>query len=862
MNIVKKNLRSHPVAGTLLWVLLSFQFLLQPLAATMIAPSPYRVDPHTLHLWHLDEAHTPAANVVPGAKQLLSLHNGALLGVPGAPGFGTCLKTSTNAVPPANIALFHGGILLAAPRLASSGVDNVPPPFPYFGENGAFTMEALVNLDVLPENMLSHAGMIFSMDDDDVDIRRIFHFRLEKSGHITFSPLPGSKSRGGGYARIPSTGPHAIATGVWFHVAVAYDGNAGSADNIRLYWTRLDSQVKEANLIGSGILSANLNGDLGDFAIGNEARQFRGNGESEPFPGCIDEVRISSIARQPNDFLFSNPVANSERNDNIAKQAGVTTLIETIRVNGAPFAEAWKADEMLELPAGQHRLDIGFRHLTGPASGPVKVMYQLAGAEEGWQTAARGMLVICQFLNEQGGIVSQAVFPNSGTSQGWEGTINDSTLLPRREPLVVPHEASQIRIRISSGSEDTTGTFVIDDLTIHPADLNTAMEASLWDNSEFDLGDHLERPTATPTGWARGGSDPRICRVAATSRAPSLSLVDGESESGGEWTRSIPLHPSVKGGDTLIMSWAEAYNIIEGRQHVASYLTVPPGDYVFRVTAITLNGTKAASSSLLNIHIPQPLLQRKWFGPTLAAGAVTLLASIVLMAIRQRNRSKVERLRLQTELERDRTRIARDMHDDLGTVATAITMTASLATRNLKDNPAKAAEHLKTVRGSARRLVTAMDALVWAVDPANDTLDELGIHLTRMVEEVFMHSEIRHRLRIPSTLPRTHLGSGVRHQLALAVKEALHNILQHSGASEAVLALETHKHLLSIEVRDNGCGFHQTSPRGHGLNNMEKRLQAIGGTCLIESRPGEGTTVRFDIPWSLASRQRNEKLPE
>jgi signal transduction histidine kinase len=102
----------------------------------------------------------------------------------------------------------------------------------------------------------------------------------------------------------------------------------------------------------------------------------------------------------------------------------------------------------------------------------------------------------------------------------------------------------------------------------------------------------------------------------------------------------------------------------------------------------------------------------------------------------------------------------------------------------------------------------------------------------------------------------------VRHQLALAVKEALHNILQHSGATEAVLALETLKHRLSIEVRDNGCGFHQTSPRGNGLNNMEKRLQSIGGTCLIESRPGEGTSVRFDIPWSLPSRQRNEKLPE
>jgi signal transduction histidine kinase len=232
----------------------------------------------------------------------------------------------------------------------------------------------------------------------------------------------------------------------------------------------------------------------------------------------------------------------------------------------------------------------------------------------------------------------------------------------------------------------------------------------------------------------------------------------------------------------------------------------------------------------------------------LVGGLVALVSSIILMAIRQRSRSKVERLRLQTELERDRTRIARDMHDDLGTVATAITMTASLARRNLTSNPPKAAEHLQTVGRSARKLVGALDDLVWAVDPSNDTLYELGVHLTRLVEDLFTDSGIRHRIRIPGILPRMHLGSETRHHLALAVKEALHNVLQHSSAAEVVLSMELLPDGIRIEVRDDGTGFAQSGGKGNGLSNMTKRLVDIGGICQIESSPPNGTLVRMQLP--------------
>src|SRR5690606_10353385 len=141
--------------------------------------------------------------------------------------------------------------------------------------------------------------------------------------------------------------------------------------------------------------------------------------------------------------------------------------------------------------------------------------------------------------------------------------------------------------------------------------------------------------------------------------------------------------------------------------------------------------------------------------------------------------------RFQHALERDRSRIARDMHDDLGTRVTVLNMTAALARRDMEADPAKARRHLEKMSGAARELVSAMDDLVWAVDPAHDTLDHLASHLTRLAEEIFRDSPVRCRLDIPAELPARALSSDFRHHVSLAVKESLHNILQHAGPCEA-----------------------------------------------------------------------------
>jgi signal transduction histidine kinase len=249
----------------------------------------------------------------------------------------------------------------------------------------------------------------------------------------------------------------------------------------------------------------------------------------------------------------------------------------------------------------------------------------------------------------------------------------------------------------------------------------------------------------------------------------------------------------------------------------------------------------------LGIEIAPPFWQQTWFAPTLAASIVALFASLLFVSWKRRNARRLEMLRYQNALEMDRTRIARDLHDDLGSRVTHLALTADLARRAVPHDPDKARRHLDKMSAAARNLVAAMDDMVWAVDPAHDTLDHLASHLMRQTEEMLQDSPVRYRFDIPAVLPPRPLATDHRHHLALAVKEAIHNVLQHAGPCDAVISLSYESDLLQIQVSDNGKGFVSSSPGpGRGMSNIPARIEAIGGTCEIHSSPGQGTSIRIN----------------
>jgi len=836
-----------------------FLFLaMLPLArpASAAEPAPYEVDAQTLHLWHLDETRLPFADAVPGGQPLYGLLNGARAGQRSMLLLGTAVSFNASAGGTPGNSDAKGAILIAAPHLHQGGDDNVPPTFRYAGEDGAFTMEMVVKLDMLPKESPYIALDLLTMEGDGAD--RIFNFRIEKEGFLVFVPLPHCGASGGAIATIPASGPHKPDTTSWFHVAVSYNGNAGAANNLKLYWTRIGSSSVAANCIGTGTLSNDLNGVNGDFAIGNEAREFYQNAEAEPFPGLIDEVRISSVARHPTDFLFVHPSLRlgPDQNPGDPAKPGPPPELDLklldVLVDSDSKPVPTGPEQRLKLGPGLHRLDFDFGFLPKTAgqmdSGNLwqnavdtKLRCQLEGIDDQWQETDAGMSLVAQILDAGDKVISQARFPATGRNESWKTSLEESTMTRRVEPLFIPEKAAKIRLSLNSGSPDTTGFFGIDYFGLQ---LPGSEELSLFKNGEFVYNAYTTSPAGSPAGWQRGGSDPSIARMILRPGRPGIGLVDGDQTRSGEWTMVETLPPGPRAGGIYSLIWYEAYNVIGGSSHRATYVNVPPGDYVFRAIGLAGNEQIRGDELALAIHIAPPFWQRIWFLPALTAALVGIITGTLFAGHRQRSKRSMERLRFQNALEKDRTRIARDMHDDLGSRVTFINMSAALAERDMENAPENARRHLSKMSESARELIVAMDGLVWAVDPSHDTLDHLASHLARLADEMFRDSGVRCRLDIPSLLPALPLGSETRHQVAMAVKESFHNILRHAGPCEAFFSLALNGNEIRIKIRDTGVGFDPSKiVRGHGLGNLADRLAEIGGTCKIFSSPGGGTSI-------------------
>jgi len=209
-----------------------------------------------------------------------------------------------------------------------------------------------------------------------------------------------------------------------------------------------------------------------------------------------------------------------------------------------------------------------------------------------------------------------------------------------------------------------------------------------------------------------------------------------------------------------------------------------------------------------------------------------------------REREQAERLRA---LEAERARIARDLHDDLGSSLAEIAMLSK--TRPLpRDSDPGSSTVFDLIAERARRLIAALDVIVWAVDPEENSLQSLADYFNGFVDEYLSHQGIVCRFDIPVEFPEISLDGNLRHDLFLAVKEALHNIVRHAQASEVQFGMTLAGGVLEIVIADNGKGFETTVEHdGHGVKNLSDRLEKLGGTCRIESQTGAGTTVRFQL---------------
>jgi signal transduction histidine kinase len=279
------------------------------------------------------------------------------------------------------------------------------------------------------------------------------------------------------------------------------------------------------------------------------------------------------------------------------------------------------------------------------------------------------------------------------------------------------------------------------------------------------------------------------------------------------------------------------------------YGPLAPGDYHFRVTACNSDGVWNEDGDTLAFTVLPYFWETWWFKAGLGLATLAVFAIAAALIQRQRYRRRLELAERQHAMEHERTRIARDLHDDLGTSLTQISMLSALANRE-ETRTDEAKELVQQVRTRAREMVVALDEIVWAVNPKNDSLTGLIGYLGYFAEEFFRASNIRFRQDIPPQIPLAAVSAESRHHLFLAFKEALNNTVRHSGATQVQLRVEISPNEVVVQVEDNGCGFEtaSASPQGNGLTNIKRRLEQIGGRAEIRSAPGRGTTVALHAP--------------
>ena len=317
----------------------------------------------------------------------------------------------------------------------------------------------------------------------------------------------------------------------------------------------------------------------------------------------------------------------------------------------------------------------------------------------------------------------------------------------------------------------------------------------------------------------------------------------------------------------LEQEWTDA-----GTKRAVIYSYLPPGRYEFQVAACNSDGIWNVTGASLPFTVQPYFWQTSWFylvaGPSVAA----LLSGGVFWIARRRLRGKLDRLERQRTVERERTRIARDIHDNLGANLTRISLLSQSAHGEL-NNPEQAAIRLNQIYDTTHELTRALDEIVWAVNPEHDTLDSLANYLGKFARNFLGSLAIRCRLDLPVQLPPWPVTAEVRHNLFLAFKEALHNVVKHAAASEVSISLTTDVHLFTLVVRDHGRGFAPEArlrepPRepgrsasGNGLMNMRWRLAKLGGRCEIQSAPGQGTTVKFIVPVAAEEHEASGSHP-
>jgi signal transduction histidine kinase len=514
---------------------------------------------------------------------------------------------------------------------------------------------------------------------------------------------------------------------------------------------------------------------------------------------------------------------------------------------GIPLASAKQKDGLsIEVPAGDMSL---YFESSGTDSNTVqRYCFKLEGCDTAWRELEGWMRVVVVFFDNHNDWLSEKQFLVKEESPGWTGDPSTSPLTIRRETVTVPERALTFSITLSSaGPSQSLGTLGVGALKVTA--VNGAAASPVLDLSFPPASENTETPTP-PLGWIRQGMRPSMAHVYRSLTSPSGSLlliVDEDPMSHAEW-QSPRVPTGVQAGESLQLEWAQCYSIGFADMPWAIYNRVEPGHYLFRLRSLTASGRRTGQETTLSFVVYPPFWQRAWFlvlCGMLAAGAVLGVARYLSW---RRTQRELVHLRQQNALEMERARIARDIHDDLGSTLTHISMLSQAATPE-STSFSELAGNMTRINRAAQEMTQAMDEIVWAINPKNDRLYHLVTYLDAYAQTFLASAGIDFRCDYPEHIPERTLSAPSRHSLFLAFKEALTNAARHAACHTVHVVLRIMEDRLTLTIADDGKGFvaSQENESGNGVSNMRRRLETLGGRCRIESALGKGTTITFEM---------------
>lgn len=270
------------------------------------------------------------------------------------------------------------------------------------------------------------------------------------------------------------------------------------------------------------------------------------------------------------------------------------------------------------------------------------------------------------------------------------------------------------------------------------------------------------------------------------------------------------------------------------------YLNLAPGSYRFHVRAVYADGRVSPQPATVAFTVQPPFWRRAWFS--------ALVAMAVAAAAWVGHRQQVNRA---LALERVRTRVATDLHDDLGARLSRISILSEVARVRLGTDPVEAGRILEEVGATSRELIEASSDIAWSIDPSHDDLGSLTARIRRFASDMFDGRGVRWTFDAPADGALARLSPEVRRHVLLVFQEAINNIARHAGSREVTLTLRVADRRLEAEIRDDGRGFaleETDAGPGRGMRNMMARARELRGTLEIGSSPGGGTRIRLMVP--------------